>query len=56
MRSFLLRIDMYVELILDEAQVLRTLIILKGTQREKRKKLERINILQENLPLKVKKM
>ena len=56
MRSFLLRKERYVELILEEAKVLRTLIILNDIQREKSKKLVRRNLLQENPPKKVKKM
>jgi hypothetical protein len=56
MRSFLLRKYRYVELIPEGAQALRALIILRDIQREKSKKLVRILFLQENLPMKVKKM
>jgi hypothetical protein len=45
MRSFLMREDKFVELIREEVQVLRTLIILKDIQREKNKKLARRNLL-----------
>jgi hypothetical protein len=53
MRSFLLRRGKFVELTLGEAHALRT---LRDIQREKSKRLLRRNLLQENLPMKVKKM
>jgi hypothetical protein len=46
-----MRKDRFVELIQEEVQVLRTLIILKDIQRKKNKKLARRNLLQENPPI-----
>jgi hypothetical protein len=56
MRIFLLRRGKFVELILEEAQARMTLIILRGIQREKSKRLVRRDLLQENPQMKVKKM
>jgi hypothetical protein len=56
MRSFLLKGGKYAELKLEEEKVPGTLIIPRGIQREKNKMLLKINLLQENLPMKVKLM
>jgi hypothetical protein len=54
MNSLSLKRNRFVELIQGEVQLLRILIFLKATQREKNKRLSKlINLLQENLSMEI---